>query len=94
MRLWSNRGFAACAVTSLFGTIVILPLYFQLARGVSPLTAGLLMLPQGLGTIASLAVTGRLTDRVGGGPVALCGIAITTQAAVPLISWAPTRRTG
>ena len=92
VRLWSNRGFAACAVTSVcvsasvFGTIVIIPLYFQLGRGLDPLAAGLLMGPQGLGTLASLAVTGRLTDRVGGGRVALGGITITTLASLPLLS--------
>jgi hypothetical protein len=32
---------------ALFGSLLLLPLYFQIARGLSPLQAGLLMAPQG-----------------------------------------------
>ena len=73
MRLFRNRGFAAAAATvfmvgaALFGAMIILPLYYQVARGESALTAGLLMAPQGLGAAMAMPLAGRLTDRVGGG---------------------------
>jgi hypothetical protein len=35
---------------SLYGAMLLLPLYFQQSRGVSVLTAGLLLVPQGVGS--------------------------------------------
>ena len=80
MRLFEDRGFAAAAITvflvgaALFGSLLLLPLYFQIARGLSPLQAGVLMAPQGLGAALGMNRAGRLTDRVGGGPVTIAGL--------------------
>jgi EmrB/QacA subfamily drug resistance transporter len=80
VRLFEDRGFAAAGVTvflvgaALFGSLLLLPLYFQVARGLSPLDAGLLMAPQGLGAALGMNRAGRLTDRVGGGPVCIAGL--------------------
>ena len=58
VRLFRDRVFAAASATTfllggaLFGAMIILPLYYQVARGESALTAGLLMAPQGLGAAA------------------------------------------
>ena len=49
-----------------FGVLVLLPLAFQQLRHASPLSAGLLMAPQGLGTAVGMWLCGRLGD----GPVA------------------------
>jgi EmrB/QacA subfamily drug resistance transporter len=82
LRLLRRPGFAAAAATvfllggALFGALLILPLYYQVARGLSPLDAGLLMAPQGLGAAAGMAVGGRLTDRVGGGRVIVVGLVL------------------
>ncbi|MCW3015833.1 MAG: family efflux transporter permease subunit [Solirubrobacterales bacterium] len=82
VRLFRNPGFSAAAATTflvgiaLFGSMLLLPLYYQLARGESPLTAGLLLVPQGLGAALSMNIGGRLTDRIGAGPVVLGGLAI------------------
>lgn len=60
LSLFVRRGFAAAAATNLligialFGALILLPLYFQLVRGESPLATGLLLVPQGLG--AALAM--------------------------------------
>jgi MFS family permease len=78
--LFEHRGFAAAGVTvflvgaSLFGALLLLPLYFQIARGLSPLQAGLLMAPQGLAAAVGMNRAGRLTDRIGGGPVVVAGL--------------------
>jgi MFS family permease len=47
------------------------------------LTAGLLMAPQGIGAALAMPIAGRLTDRVGGGRVALVGVVVMTIATVP-----------
>jgi len=82
LRLFAQRGFAAAAATvflvggALFGTLLLLPLYYQVARGLSPLDAGLLIAPQGLGAALGMSVGGRATDRVGGGKVVLAGLGL------------------
>ncbi|MGO4431212.1 MFS transporter, partial [Streptomyces sp. MCAF7] len=59
-----------------------MPLYYQQVRGHSALTAGLLLIPQSLGTMAALPLVGRATDRVGARPVVLAGIAAALPAAL------------
>jgi EmrB/QacA subfamily drug resistance transporter len=89
MRLFRERSFSAAAATtfllggSLFGAMIVLPLYYQVARGESALTAGLLMAPQGLGAALAMPFAGRLTDRVGGGRVALVGLVVMTLGTIP-----------
>jgi EmrB/QacA subfamily drug resistance transporter len=91
LRLFRSRGFRAATATTfflgatLFGTLLILPLYYQVDRGESALNAGLLLAPQGLGAAAMLPISGRLTDRVGGGPVAVAGCSVIVLATVPLV---------
>jgi EmrB/QacA subfamily drug resistance transporter len=78
--LFRSGGFAAAAATvfltgiALFGSMILLPLYFQIARGESPLTAGLLIAPQGLGAVIGMNLGGRATDRYGGGRVVIVGL--------------------
>jgi EmrB/QacA subfamily drug resistance transporter len=91
VQLWRNSGFAACACTavlvsaSLFGSLLLLPLFFQLVRGEDALQTGLMLMPQGIGTAVSMGIAGRLTDRIGGGRVALGGIVILICATFPLL---------
>ena len=79
--LFRSRGFSAAAATvfltgiALFGSMILLPLYYQIARGESPLVAGLLLAPQGLGAAIGINLSGRATDRYGGGRVVLVGLA-------------------
>jgi EmrB/QacA subfamily drug resistance transporter len=87
--LFRRPAFAAAATTTfllggaLFGAMIILPLYYQVARGETALTAGLLMAPQGLGAAMVMPLAGRLTDRIGGGPIALVGLILMTLATIP-----------
>jgi EmrB/QacA subfamily drug resistance transporter len=96
MRLFRSPGFSAAAATTfllgaaLFGAMLVLPLYYQVDRGQSALSAGLLMAPQGIGAALVMPVSGRLTDRIGGGRVALFGIAVMILATIPLVGVGPT----
>jgi EmrB/QacA subfamily drug resistance transporter len=89
VRLFRSRDFSAATTTTfflgaaVFGAFLLLPLYYQVARGASPLTAGLLMAPQGLGAALVMPISGRLTDRIGGGRVALFGTAVVALATIP-----------
>ncbi|HET7120862.1 MAG TPA: DHA2 family efflux MFS transporter permease subunit [Solirubrobacterales bacterium] len=51
--------------TSLFGTLLLIPVYFQVVRGTSALESGLLLIPQGFGAMAMMPLAGWLTDRFG-----------------------------
>jgi EmrB/QacA subfamily drug resistance transporter len=92
MHLFRSVGFSAAAATTfllgagLFGSMLLLPLYYQVDRGASALSAGLLMAPQGIGAALVMPISGRLTDRIGGGRVALCGIAVMSLATIPLVT--------
>jgi len=89
VKLFKITGFSAASATTfmlggaLFGAMIVLPLYYQVARGQSALTAGLLMAPQGVGAAMAMPIAGRLTDRVGGGRVAMVGIVIMTLGTIP-----------
>ena len=96
MHLFHSAGFSAAAASvfllgaALFGAMLLLPLYYQVDRGESALSAGLLMAPQGIGAALVMPISGRLTDRIGGGRVALFGITVMTLATFPLVGVGPT----
>jgi EmrB/QacA subfamily drug resistance transporter len=91
LRLFRSRGFRAAATTTfllgaaLFGTLLVLPLYYQVDRGQSALSAGLLLAPQGIGAALMLPTSGRLADRIGGGPVVVAGCSVMALATLPLM---------
>src|SRR5580693_2051198 len=68
---------------SLYGALLLLPLYYQEVRGVSPLTAGIMLVPQGVGALLSRGLAGRLTDKIGARPVAVAGFLIVAASTVP-----------
>jgi EmrB/QacA subfamily drug resistance transporter len=96
VRMFRSAGFGAAAATTfllgaaLFGAMLLLPLYYQVDRGETALSAGLLMAPQGLGAALAMPFSGRLTDRIGGGRVAVFGIAVMAIATFPLVGVGPT----
>jgi EmrB/QacA subfamily drug resistance transporter len=89
LRLFRVRSFTAAAGLmflgglSIFGAMLLLPLYYQQARGQSALEAGLLLAPQGLGMMIALPVVGRLTDRIAPRPIVLVGMALATLGTIP-----------
>jgi EmrB/QacA subfamily drug resistance transporter len=81
---FSSASFAMfCLGAALFGGMILLPLYWQGIRHESVVDTGLLTAPQGLGMALVMPLAGRLTDRFGGGPLALLGVIVTTIATIP-----------
>ncbi len=68
---------------ALFGGMILLPLYWQGVRHESVIDTGLLTGPQGLGAALVMPLAGKLTDRYGGGPLALFGVTLTAAATIP-----------
>jgi EmrB/QacA subfamily drug resistance transporter len=91
VRLYANKAFAAASVTmfalgaALFGAMVLMPLYFQLVRHEDAVTTGMLVAPQGIGAAFAMFLSGRVTQRLGGGLTSLIGGAITIVATVPFV---------
>jgi len=89
LRLFRVRSFAGASSLmflsglSMYGALFLLPLYYQQARGASVLAAGLLMAPQGIGSLLPRPWAGKLTDSLGPRPVALAGMLIAAAATVP-----------
>ena len=89
VRLLRGRGFAAATVTmflagaALFGGMILLPLYYQIDRDASPVAVGLLLAPQGIGAAVAMRWSGRLTDRIGGGPVVTAGLIVLLIGTLP-----------
>ena len=83
-RTFSSASFAMfCLGAALFGGMILLPLYWQGIRHESVVVTGLLTAPQGLGAALAMPIAGKLTDRLGGGPLALFGVIVTTIATIP-----------
>jgi len=71
------------AGASMFGAMLVLPLYFQVLHREGLVATGLLLMSFGLGGIIAMPIGGRLTDRYGGGVVAVVGSAVTVAVTVP-----------
>jgi EmrB/QacA subfamily drug resistance transporter len=95
IRLLARRPVASASAVlffsgfALYGAMLLLPLYYQEVRGVSALTAGIMLVPQGIGTLLSRTAAGRLTDKIGARPVAVGGFAIMALATIPFASAGP-----
>jgi len=89
LRLFRARAFTGAttllflAGLSIYGAMLLLPLYFQVVRHDSALVAGLLMVPQGLGSIAPRTLAGKLTDRIGPRLVVLAGVVLSAIGTIP-----------
>ncbi len=68
---------------SLYGGMLLLPLFFQLVHSLDVLTAALMLIPQGVGALLSRTMAGRLTDALGARLVALAGFFVVGVATVP-----------
>jgi len=87
--IFRDRVVAAATATTLlfgaafFGSLLLLALYYQLARGLSATGTGLVLAAQGVGAMLTMPVAGTLTDRVGAGPVVRVGVALVLVGTLP-----------
>jgi EmrB/QacA subfamily drug resistance transporter len=86
--LLRRRSFGAASaalfgyVGAVSGLIITLPLYYQVIRGASPLTAGFMLAPLGLGAMCTMPTAGRLTDRRDPRGIAITGVLIMLSGTV------------
>lgn len=88
-RLFARPPFGAAALAllvlgaSVFGTMFLLPLYFQSGRGLPAWQAGLLLAPQGLGAVAGSVLVNRTIDKVAPRSLVVTGIVLILAGTVP-----------
>ena len=91
MRLYRNKAFSAAAVTivtftmATYGSMILLPLYFQILRHEDAAITGLLLAPRGLGASIGTLLSAPLTDRFGSGVSAAIGGTAGCLCALPLV---------
>jgi EmrB/QacA subfamily drug resistance transporter len=86
LRLRSLGSASAVLFTSgavMYAGMFLLPLYYQQLRGEDVLAAGLLMIPQGVGALASRFVVGALVERFGARKVTISSFLLAAAATVP-----------
>ena len=89
VRLFARRSFAGATAmlfllsASLFGSVVIVPLYVQQVWGAGALAAGLALAPQFAGALVALTFVGRLADRLPARDVVLGGVLVAVLGTLP-----------
>jgi EmrB/QacA subfamily drug resistance transporter len=91
LRLFKSKNFSAVMV-GLFlagiatnGPMLLLPLFFQNIKGFSVLSAGLLLIPQGVGMLVARPLIGKLTDKLGARNVVLVSLALAVVGTIPFV---------
>jgi EmrB/QacA subfamily drug resistance transporter len=88
-RLFAGQTFRAAAATQFlsnainFGGQLLLPLYLLRVREVTPSTAGLLLIPAGLGVFCALPLMGRLSERFGARMISGSGATLALVGTLP-----------
>ncbi len=91
LRLFRSKNFSVSCILLFVsgmitnGVMLLLPLYYQQVRGESAFFAGLLLIPQGIGMLATQSWFGMLTDRIGSRLVVLASLIITVLGTLPFV---------
>lgn len=86
LRLFKNYNLAISTFTmflfaaAFFGGLLLVPTYFQQVRGESPLDAGLLVAPQGIGAMITMPLAGALADKIPVGRIVPVGLFVIVLA--------------
>jgi MFS family permease len=95
VRVFSSRAFAAVSIAmflylgALYGFMVVLPVYFQVVRAQTPLSAGLLLAPLTLGAGLTMALSGRLAHRISARGTIIAGMLVVAAGAVGFTRLSP-----
>ncbi len=65
---------------ALFGTLFLVPIFLQIAKGYTPFQTGLILLPQALMAGLCMPIGGKLFDRLGARPLVITGLLIVSTA--------------
>ncbi|MEU8627374.1 DHA2 family efflux MFS transporter permease subunit [Streptomyces sp. NPDC048669] len=90
LRLFTHRVYRTAAINIfclgfvLFSPMMLIPLYFESARGESAVTTGLLMSAGGTGVVIAGLACRPIMKKIGGGTTVVIGIVLTMLATVPL----------
>jgi EmrB/QacA subfamily drug resistance transporter len=91
LRLFGDRTYSMASIACLvngaisLGGLILLPLYLQGVRGESAVRTGVLMAPTAIGVVLVMRRAGRLTDRYGGGRLAVIGTLVLAVGTFPFV---------
>jgi EmrB/QacA subfamily drug resistance transporter len=86
LRLFKNRNLTVSLITmfifaaAFFGGLLLIPQFLQQVQGESPLSAGWLVAPQGLGAMVTMPIAGALSDRYPVGRIVPAGLVLIIVA--------------
>lgn len=89
IRLYNKPLYSAASLTnfclgaSVFGAIILMPLYFQIVRRENAVSTGLLGIPQGLGVAVAMFFGAKLVEKLGSGRAAFLGGLISIAGTLP-----------
>ena len=95
LRVLRIRSYAAATTVfflaglSLYGPLLLLSLYYQQVQARSVLATGLLLAPQGLGSLLPRTKVGTLTDKIGPRPIVITGLLLTALGTIPFTHAGP-----
>jgi EmrB/QacA subfamily drug resistance transporter len=70
---------------AIYGPLLLMPIYYLQGRGASALSAGIILMPEAVGTLLGRSAAGWLTDKLGVKPTAIGSTALVTVATVPFM---------
>lgn len=96
VKVFTRRAFGVCSIAmfvylgALYGLMIVLPVYFQVVRQETPLRAGLLLAPLTLGAGVTMALSGRIAERLSARWTIITGMIIVAVGAGLFTRLSPT----
>jgi EmrB/QacA subfamily drug resistance transporter len=75
---------------AMFGTLFLIPLFLQQARGYGAFDTGLILLPQAIAAALFMPIGGMLFDRIGARPLVIAGLSLVALSTFLLSHVSPT----
>ena len=91
LRLLRHRSLASASAVlffnaiAIYGPLLLIPIYYLEGRGETALNAGVILMPEAIGTAIGLSAAGWLTDKLGARPAAVAATALVTLATIPFV---------
>lgn len=73
-----------------YGSLFLIPFFFEKVEGLSPLTSGEIMISQGVAAAIGIAIGGELYNKIGPRPMAVVGMASLALSGIGFIHLSPT----